>query len=183
MREKIIDFEPKQMLKYFAEICEIPRTTNHTQKIGNFLFDFLKKNNAKNVQIDHVGNIYGYFDASKGYEKLPIIILQGHIDMVGEKVEGSNHNFLTDPIEAYVENGYIKANGTTLGADNGIALSLIMEIISNPNIKHGPLEVLFTNNEEITAEGAANLSPNLLKGNYLLNLDNVEDTTLVIGCA
>lgn len=180
MKNNQVNIISENVIKNFLEISKIPRITFHCEKISKFLSEYFKKCGAK-VETDKSLNVYAWLPATKGYEKKPMITLQGHMDMVGTKAKSSNHDFLKDPIKTTIKNGWMSANNTTLGADDGIAIAIIMEIFSNKNIAHGPIEALITVDEEQGLVGACALPDNTLKGKYLINIDGNNDTQLVIG--
>ena len=178
----INDLEPRLVWKYFYEISQVPRPSKKEGKIIAYLLDFAKKHNLE-VKKDEAGNVLMTKPATKGYEKLPTVILQGHVDMVCEKNSGTVHDFDNDPIETYVDGDWLKAKGTTLGADNGIGVAASLAILASDDIEHGKLECLFTVDEETGLTGAYALAQNFLTGDILLNLDTEEEGELYIGCA
>ena len=171
----------ENVLYYFKEICKIPRETYHVEKIANYLIEFAKENNLE-YHTDNYHNVIIIKEAAKGYEKVPSIILQAHIDMVCQKKEDVKHDFRTDPIEVIEENGFLTANNTTLGADDGIGMAMILSILSSKE-KHGKIEALFTADEEVGMDGAMNLNTEYLHSNYLINLDSEDEGILTAGCA
>lgn len=178
----IKNLEPQIVWKYFDEITQVPRPSKKEDKIIDYLLDFAKKHNL-DVKKDSAGNVLITKAASKGYESLPTVILQGHVDMVCEKNNGTVHDFDKDPIETYVDGDWLKARGTTLGADNGIGVAASLAILASDNIEHGKLECLFTVDEETGLTGAFALDKNMLTGDILINLDTEEEGELYIGCA
>lgn len=134
-------------------------------------------------RVDGAGNVILKKDAAPGYENYPVVILQGHMDMVCEKNRGTDHDFAKDPIKMVRDGDWLSADGTTLGADNGIALAMAMALMADATLPHGPLEALFTVDEETGLNGALDFDPSLLEGKILLNLDSEEEDTLYIGCA
>lgn len=173
---------PAHLWQRFYEISRIPRPSKKEERItAHFeqLFDSLGLKYVK----DKAGNLVAKVPASKGYAKAPVVVLQGHSDMVCEKNRGTQHDFDRDPIELVRNGEWIGANGTTLGADNGIGVAAALAILSDPSAVHGPLEILITIDEETGLTGANQLSPKILKGKYLLNLDSEEDGIFYIGCA
>ncbi len=174
--------EPKNVWLYFNEILQIPNASGNISKIKNYLIDFGKKNKLETLS-DEIGNVLIRKNATKGYEKLKSVVLQGHMDMVCEKNNDVKFNFDTDAIIPIVENGWVKAKGTTLGADNGIALAAMMAVLGANNIEHGPIECLFTVDEEIGLIGAFDLKTDFLKSEILLNLDSEDEGEFCIGCA
>ena len=135
------------------------------------------------MKTDKTGNVVMSKPATPGHENAPTVVLQAHMDMVAEKNNGVEHDFLTDPIETYVDGDWVKAKGTTLGADNGIGVAAGMAVMIDNDLVHGPLQALFTVNEEIGLEGAQNISADMIKGDILLNLDSEDDGEIFVGCA
>ena len=159
---------------YFEKICGIPHISHNTKELSDFLIQFAKDMKLEYYS-DGAGNVLISKQASEGYEEHEGVILQGHIDMVGAKASGSEHDFLTDPIEIVFDKpkkGYISAAGTTLGADNGIAVAYMLAILENDSLKHPPIEALFTVDEEVGLLGAKAFDASRLKGKYLINLDS-----------
>ncbi|MCF8331892.1 MAG: aminoacyl-histidine dipeptidase [Bacteroidales bacterium] len=183
MNEALLDLEPKRIWYYFKEILDIPRPSKKEEKIAAYLMDFAKKHNLE-VKKDKVGNILISKPGTSGKETAKTVILQSHIDMVGEKNSDVNHNFEKDAIEAYIDDkGWVRAKGTTLGADDGIGIAAQLAILEADNIEHPPIECLFTVDEETGMTGAFGLDENFLTGKILLNLDSEDDGELFIGCA
>ena len=174
--------EPSALWKHFSNICSIPHPSRHLKQISAYIQSVANTLGLK-TQIDETGNILISKNASKGKENLPGVILQGHLDMVPQKNNGVNHDFEKDPITPYVDGCWVKAKDTTLGADNGIGAAIILAVLESKTITHGPIEALFTVDEEIGMIGALGLKPGFLKGKYLLNLDTEEDGQIYIGCA
>ena len=167
--------------KYFKEISNIPRETYHIEKISNYLVDFAKERDLY-VEQDSEKNVIIKKDASPDYTNHEPIIIQAHMDMVCQKTNDSNHDFSIDPIEIIEEEGYLKANKTTLGADNGIGIAMALSILDS-DLKHPKLEVIFTVNEEVGMEGAINLDFTKLEANRLINIDSEDEGILTAGCA
>lgn len=174
--------KPERVMYYFEEITKIPRCSKHEEKISNFLVDVGKRLGLEVIQ-DKALNVIIKKPGTKGYENSPTVILQGHMDMVCEKVQGSNHDFSMDPIKFEVEGDYIVAKETTLGADNGIAIAMILAILESKDIPHPPIEALFTTDEESGMTGAKELEPKNLKGKILINLDSEEEGIIFVSCA
>lgn len=170
------------VFKYFEEISKVPRGSKNEKEISDYLVKFAKGLGLEVTQ-DKALNIIIKKPASKGYEKAPIVILQGHMDMVCEKNKGTEHDFEKDPIKLIVKDDDIYADGTTLGADNGIAVAYAMAILADDNIEHPALEVLLTTDEETGMTGAQELSKDEVKGKILLNLDSEEEGYLLVSCA
>jgi dipeptidase D len=182
MNEELLKLEPQKVWKYFKEILEIPRPSKKEEKIIKYLKDFGKSHGLETL-MDDVNNVLIRKPATPGMENRKTVILQSHIDMVCEKNSDVDHDFENDPIEAYIENGWVKAKGTTLGADDGIGVAAALAILDADDIEHGPLEALFTVDEETGLSGAFGLKPGFLKGKILLNLDSEDEGQLFIGCA
>ena len=182
MIKSIKQLQPSIVWEYFDEICQIPRPSKREGKIKAYLHDFGAKYNLETIE-DEIGNILIRKNATKGYEDYPWVVLQSHIDMVCEKNSDVKHDFDKDPIQTRIEDGWVKAIGTTLGADDGIGIAAQLAILASTNIEHGPIECLFTVDEESGLSGAFGLKPDLLKSKILLNLDSEEEGELFIGCA
>lgn len=174
--------EPKFTWQIFNDICKIPHPSHHEQMITKYIVDFANSHHIA-YQIDKAGNILLSKPATKGLEHCPSIALQAHMDMVPQKNEGTVHDFLTDPIQAYVDGEWVKAKGTTLGADNGVGLASALAVLIDPTVEHGPLEVLVTTSEETGMHGAFGLQPNWLKSKYLINTDSEDEGEIFTGCA
>ncbi len=174
--------KPEALWRFFTEICKIPRPSKNEGKISAYLLKFAADNNLE-WTADDVGNIVIRKNATPGHEKKKTVVLQSHIDMVGEKNSEIDHDFDTDPIQPFIEGEWVKARGTTLGADDGIGIAAQMAILTAKDIPHGPLECLFTVDEETGLSGAFGLQQGFLKGNILLNLDSEDEGELFIGCA
>lgn len=167
----------KEVFKYFDEICKIPHGSFDMDRISRYCVDFAKKNGLKYV-CDDAKNVIIYKDGSGAP-----VILQGHLDMVCQKTSDSKINFETDGIEVIKDGDFLTANGTTLGADNGIAVAMIMAILASKDLPHPPIEAVFTTNEEVGMLGASALDVNLLKGKRMINLDSEEQDVLTVSCA
>jgi dipeptidase D len=182
MSNAIENLQPSLLWQNFATISKIPRPSKHEEKVGDYIIE-RAKNLGYTYKVDSIGNVVVLKMPSKGSERTPVVILQGHTDMVCEKNSDVRHDFMKDPITLVRSNGYIKAQGTTLGSDNGVGVSAILAVMEDASLIHGPLELLFTVDEETGLTGAANLKPDFLKGRTLLNLDSEEEGTLYVGCA
>ncbi|MDR1600946.1 MAG: aminoacyl-histidine dipeptidase [Tannerella sp.] len=180
--KQILNLEPKAVWKYFYEITQVPRPSKREGKMILYLEDFAAKHNLP-LKKDAAGNILITKNATKGYKNLPVVILQSHVDMVCEKNSDVTHDFENDPIETIVDGEWLRANGTTLGADNGIGVAAELAILADDDIAHGPLECLFTVDEETGLTGANALKEGFMIGKILLNLDSEEEGELFIGCA
>ncbi|MDA3821972.1 MAG: aminoacyl-histidine dipeptidase [Bacteroidales bacterium] len=176
------DLQPTSVWAYFEEILEIPRLSKNEEKIIDYLDQFAKKNNLV-FKKDTVGNCLITKPATTGFEDRQTVILQSHIDMVGEKLLEVEHDFSIDPIVAFEKDGWITAEGTTLGADDGIGVAASLAILTSADISHGPLECLFTVDEETGMTGAFGIEQGFLQGKILLNLDSEDEGELFIGCA
>lgn len=179
---KITDLEPKLVWQCFDEITKVPRPTHHLDKMKEFLVDWANRHNI-HVKTDEVGNVMMSKPATPGHENAPTIILQGHQDMVAEKRGDKEHDFFNDPITTIVDGDWVKADGTTLGADNGLGCATAMAVLLDDKLVHGPIECLYTVDEEQGLIGANGLQPGFVTGSILLNLDSEEHGSLVIGCA
>lgn len=176
------DLRPAVVFHYFDEVCQVPRPSKKEEKIRAYLLDFAKKHNLE-AKTDEAGNVLIKKAASAGMENLKTVILQSHIDMVCEKNKDTEHNFETDPIQTYIDGEWLRAKGTTLGADNGIGVATELAVLASDDIKHGPIECLFTVDEETGLTGAFALKEGFMNGDILLNLDSEDDGELFIGCA
>lgn len=176
------NIEPKEVFHFFEEISRIPRGSYNTKGVSDYCVSFAKERNLEVVQ-DEWNNVIIKKPGTKGYENSEPVIIQGHLDMVCEKTEESNHDFLTDPLELMVEDGYVTAKDTTLGADNGIAIAMALAVLDSDTLEHPPVEAVFTTDEEVNMGGAANIDLSGLKGTMLINLDSEEDDRLTAGCA
>ena len=179
---EIKDLKPALIWQCFDEITKVPRPSCHEEQIRTFLLNFAKKHGVEAVT-DACGNVVMRKPATKGHENAPTVVLQSHMDMVCEKNSGVEHDFMKDPIQTYIDGDWVKAKGTTLGADNGIGMAAAMAVMIDKDLVHGPVEALFTINEEIGLEGAQNLGKDMIKGTMLLNLDSEDDGEIFVGCA
>ncbi len=168
--------------EYFYQLTQIPRPTGHMKAIAQFIVDFGRGLNLDTEQ-DEVGNVIIRKPATPGFENRQPVVLQSHLDMVPQKNSSVTHDFLKDPIDAYVDGDWIKARGTTLGADNGIGVAMAMAVLSDNSLKHGPVEALFTIDEEVGMDGANGLKPGFISGRIMLNCDSEEEGKLFVGCA
>ncbi len=178
----IVGLEPKELWKHFDAIAAIPRASGKEAAAREYVLGVAKRLGLEAVQ-DKVGNTVIRKPARPGRESAPMALLQGHLDMVCEKNEGTPHNFDTDPIKVVRDGDWLKAEGTTLGSDNGIGVAASLAVMESTNIAHGPLEFVYTIDEESGLTGAAEFPGGLLKSQYFLNLDNEEKGTLCIGCS
>ena len=173
---------PSPIWIYFEEICNIPRLSKNEGKIRKYLLDFAKKNNLESKE-DEIGNILIIKPSAPGMENRKTVVLQSHMDMVGEKNADYPHNWATDPIIPVVKDRWVTAKGTTLGADDGIGIASQMAILTDKNLKAGRIECLFTVDEESGMTGAINLKSDFFTGRTLINLDSEDEGILFIGCA
>lgn len=179
---EIRNLKPECIWRNFDELTKVPRPSGHLEKVQQFLLDFGNKVGVE-VFKDPANNIVMRKPASPGYENRKGVILQAHMDMVPQKTPESNHNFETDPIETYIEDGWVKAKGTTLGSDDGLGVAAIMAVMEDKTLKHGPVEALITADEETGMYGANDLPAGELSGDILLNLDSETWGKFVIGSA
>lgn len=182
MPTAIENLKPQLLWKHFAEISKIPRSSKNEQRVGEYIIGVAKRLGYLHEK-DSVGNIVVHTPANRGNERAPTVVLQGHTDMVCEKNKEVQHDFTKDSITLSRSDGYIKAKGTTLGSDNGIGISAAIAVMEDNTLSHGPLELLFTVDEETGLTGAVNLKNDFLKGRILLNLDSEEEGSLYVGCA
>jgi len=182
MNEHLSALEPASVWAYFKEILDIPRPSKKEEKIIAYLKEFGKKYELETLQ-DEVGNILIRKPATPGMENRKSVVLQSHVDMVCEKNSDKVHDFEKDPIDTFIKDGWVYAKGTTLGADDGIGIAAQLAILAADDIKHGPIECLFTIDEETGLTGAFGLKPNFLQSEILLNLDSEDEGQLFIGCA
>ena len=178
----IRDLQPRLVWECFDEITKVPRPTHHLEKMKIFLLEWASAHGIE-ASADEVGNVVMRKKATPGHESAPVVILQGHQDMVAEKNSDKQHDFLNDPITTIVDGDWVKADGTTLGADNGLGCATAMAVLLDDTLVHGPLECLFTVDEEQGLIGAKGIQPGFVTGSVLLNLDSEEHGQLVIGCA
>lgn len=182
MTLNIQQLNPSKVFYFFAEICKIPRPSKKEEKIANYLVNFAKERELF-YAVDNVGNVLIRKSATKGFEKHSSVVLQSHIDMVCEKNSDYVHDFNIDPILPYIEGDWVKAKGTTLGADDGIGIATQLAILDSSDVAHGPVECLFTVDEETGLTGAFNLESDFLNSKILLNLDSEDEGQIFIGCA
>ncbi len=180
--QKLSELYPADVWKYFGEILKIPRISKKEEKIISYLEEFAERHHLEHRR-DQAGNLLVTKNATRGMEHLKGVVLQSHVDMVGEKNADTRHDFDRDPIRARVTDGWVHAEGTTLGADDGIGIAASMAILASENLGHGPLECLFTVDEESGMTGALGLQPGFLGGSILLNLDSEDEGEIFIGCA
>ena len=172
----------KNTMDYFKEICAIPHGSYNIDKISDYLVEFAKENNLSYRQ-DELKNVIIKKEASKGYENLPGIILQGHMDMVAVKDDGVEIDMEKEGLNLCEEGGYLFAKGTSLGGDDGIAVAMAMEALTNEELLHPEMECIFTVNEEVGMEGAVGIDLSDIKGKYLINIDSEEEGVITTSCA
>ena len=176
------ELQPTHLWKHFEQILKIPHGSGSEKAFGEHVLAHAKNLNLS-ASKDKVGNIIVRKPASRGKETSAGVVLQGHLDMVNEKNSSSAHDFAKDPITAEVKDGWMHARGTTLGADNGIGIAAALAVMEDTSLVHGPLEFLFTVEEETGLTGARDIQPGALLGKFLLNLDSEEEGTYTIGCS
>ena len=182
MSKEILNLEPKALWKHFYSLTQIPRPSKKEGKIIEYMKKWGEDHGFETV-VDDIENVIIEKPATPGMEDRKGVILQGHLDMVPQKNSDNNHDFEKDPIDAYVDGDWVTARGTTLGADNGMGVAAAMAVLEDDSIAHGPIEALFTIDEETGMTGAINLKPGYLDGDILLNMDSEDEGELYIGCA
>jgi len=180
--EKLKGLQPERVFKYFEEICSIPHGSGDMNAISEYCVAFAEKHSLKAIR-DEANNVIIFKDGTPGYENSEPVILQGHLDMVCQKTADSNIDFEKDGLDICIDGDYVTANGTTLGADNGIAVAMVLSILESDTIPHPPIEAVFTTDEEIGMLGAMKLCMDSLKGKKMINLDAEEPETLTVSCA
>ena len=176
------DLKPALVFHYFEEVCRVPRPSKKEEKIRAYLLEFARQHDLP-VKVDEAGNVLMSKPATPGMEDRKAVILQSHMDMVCEKNKDTQHDFDTDPIETYVDGEWLRAKGTTLGADNGIGIATELAVLASDDIGHGPVQCLFTVDEETGLTGAFALKEGFMEGDILINLDSEDEGELFIGCA
>lgn len=179
---EVKDLKPALIWQCFDEITKVPRPSCHEEQIREYLMRFADKHGIA-VKTDAVGNVVMSKKGSAGHENAPTVVLQAHMDMVAEKNSGVDHDFMKDPIQTYIDGDWVKARGTTLGADNGIGIAAALAVMADDSLEHGPVEALFTVNEEMGLEGAQKLGEGMISGKILLNLDSEDDGEIFVGCS
>jgi len=182
MNQNIKSLEPALIWNYFYEICQIPRPSGKTKAIQDWLLNFAQEKGFES-KTDTIGNVLISKPGTNGYEKKPAIVLQLHMDMVAEKNADVTHDFEKDPIDTYIDGEWVKARGTTLGADNGIGIAAQLAVLASNDLEHGPVECLFTVDEETGLFGAFAMEAGFFTANSLINLDSEDEGELFIGCA
>ncbi|MDR3268269.1 MAG: aminoacyl-histidine dipeptidase [Tannerella sp.] len=178
----ILELKPSEVWRYFYDLTQIPRPTGHMEGVTEYLLAFGRVQGLEAEQ-DEAGNVLIRKPASPGMEERKPVVIQSHLDMVPQKNGSVAHDFLKDPIPAYVDGEWVKAHETTLGADNGIGVALMLAVLADKGLRHAPLEALFTIDEEVGMVGVSGLKPGLLQGGVLLNCDSEEEGCLFAGCA
>lgn len=182
MNRNLSELNPQPLWDIFEQICNIPHPSKKEEKITEFVKNF-GENLGLEIQVDKVGNVMIRKPAKKGFEDRKTIVLQSHLDMVPQKNNDTRHDFENDPIQPYIDELWVKAKGTTLGADNGIGAAAALAVLESDNLEHGPIECLFTIDEETGMTGAFALKEGFVKGDILLNMDSEDEGELYIGCA
>jgi len=182
MSAEIKNLQPQPVWNYFYDLTQIPRPTGHMKGVTKYILDFGKEQGLK-VKQDEVGNVLICKPATPGYETRNTVVLQSHLDMVPQKNPDISHDFFSDPINARIDGEWVRATQTTLGADNGIGVALMMAVLSDQTLKHGPIEALFTVDEEVGMVGAFGLKSDFLKGRTMINCDSEGEGELYVGCA
>ncbi|MBC7084878.1 MAG: aminoacyl-histidine dipeptidase [Methanomethylovorans sp.] len=177
-----MDQHTKSILSIFEDISSIPRCSKHEEQIAKWLKEWAVSHGLS-FKYDSMNNVLITVPASPGYEKSPTVVIQGHMDMVCEKVGSYVHDFERDPIKLIYDGKWLRADGTTLGADNGIGLAMALKLAKDPDVNHPPLELLFTVDEETSMQGANALTPDFISGKILINLDSEEEGVFIVGCA
>lgn len=168
------ELKPARVFEQFAKINEIPRPSKHEERMIEYLQEFGKSHGFE-TETDETGNVVIRKPATKGHENAPTLILQSHMDMVCDKLVDVDFNFFTDPIQTYVDGEWLNAKGTTLGADDGIGCAIELAILDSDDIEHGPLECVFTRDEETSLTGAIGMKAGFMKGDMLINLDSEDE--------
>ncbi|NIV12681.1 MAG: beta-Ala-His dipeptidase, partial [Aliifodinibius sp.] len=174
--------KPEALWKHFDQISQIPRCSRDEERVRQYVLQVAERNGLE-YKLDEVKSVTVKKPATTGLEKAPIVVLQSHLDMVCEKNKDTDHDFSKDPIELVTDGDWITANGTTLGSDNGIGVAAALAVMESKDVKHGPMEFLFTVDEETGLTGATQLGEDMLEGRILLNMDSEEDGAIYIGCA
>ncbi|MCD8287483.1 MAG: aminoacyl-histidine dipeptidase [Porphyromonadaceae bacterium] len=182
MKNFLSSLQPTEVWSHFEKLCAIPRPSGHLEKVTRYVADFGRSLGLE-TQMDAVGNVLIRKPATPGMENRRPVVLQAHLDMVPQNDSHVPHNFEIDPICPYVDGEWVKAQGTTLGADNGIGLSSICAVLESKTLRHGPIEALFTQDEETGMTGAKGLTPGFLKGEILRNTDSEQENEIYVGCA
>lgn len=180
--QMLTNLNSKRVFDYFFEICKIPHGSGDMEKIAEYCVEFAKAHKLCYIK-DNANNVVIFKPATQGYENAAPIILQGHMDMVCQKTADSNFNFMTDSLKVYIDGDFIKAEGTTLGADNGIAVAMVLAILENDQISHPEIQAVFTTDEEVGMLGAAALDMSNITAKRMINIDSEEDGVVTVSCA
>ncbi|MBQ1656548.1 MAG: M20/M25/M40 family metallo-hydrolase, partial [Bacteroidales bacterium] len=178
----IKDLQPSIVWNNFYSLTRCPRPSKHEEIVRKFLLDWAAEHKIE-AFADETGNVIMRVPATPGYEDLKTVVLQGHMDMVPQKNADVAHDFLKDPIETWIDGEWLRAKGTTLGADDGLGVAFAMAVAESPEVKHGPIEILVTYDEETGMTGAQALKSGVLKGDILINIDSETEGELYVGCA
>lgn len=176
------NLKPQRVFKYFEEICSIPHGSGDMDKIADYCVEFAKSH-ALEYKRDGANNVVIYKNATAGYENAEPVILQGHLDMVCQKLEDRNIDFSADGLDIFIDGDFVKARGTTLGADNGIAVAMVLAILESNEYRHPRIEAVFTTDEEIGMVGATKLDMSLLSAKKMINIDSEEEKVVTVSCA
>lgn len=182
MSRRLENLEPEKVFYYFEEVSNIPRRSGNEKELSDYMVAFAKERNFEVIQDEYL-NVIIKKPGTLGYENSPAAILQGHLDMVCEQNTGTGHDFEKDPIDLLIDGEWITAKGTTLGADNGIALAYALAVLDSDDLEHPPLEIVFTTDEEVGLTGALKMDKSVLDAQYFINLDSEEEGELTVGCA
>ena len=182
MSDALAGLEPRSLWGHFSAIAAIPRPSKHEERIVAWVRELAARHDFA-LATDAVGNLVLDVPASPGREAAPTVVIQGHLDMVGEKNSDVTHDFMNDPIRPRIDGEWVRATGTTLGADNGLGVAAALAVATDPAVVHGPLQLLFTLDEETGLTGAQGLDAGMIRGRTLLNLDSEEDGAIYVGCA
>ena len=182
MANEILNLKPQLVWKYFYGLTQIPRPTGHTAEVAKYVAGIGRELGLE-THTDEVGNVLIRKPATKGYEDRPIVAMQGHLDMVPQKNNHIQHDFEKDPIQPRIDGEWVRANETTLGADNGIGVAMGLAVMADDTLEHGPIEALFTIDEEVGMVGAFGLKEGFSKADIMLNLDSEVVDELYVGCA
>jgi dipeptidase D len=177
-----MNLTPKEVFECFDAITKVPRPSKKEEKIIAYLQEFGKSLGLE-TQVDETGNVVIRKSATPGYENRKTLILQSHMDMVCEKNATTDFDFMTDAIQTYVDGDWLKAKGTTLGADDGIGMAMQMAVLKATDIEHGPIECVFTRDEETGLTGAEGMKPGFMTGDFLINLDSEDEGEIFVSCA
>ena len=182
MSKEILNLEPRELWKHFYSLTQIPRPSKKEGAAVQFVKEFGERLGLETL-VDDVQNVIIKKPATAGMENRKVVVLQGHLDMVPQKNSDMEHDFEKDPIDAFVDGEWVTANGTTLGSDNGMGVAAALAVLESTELKHGPIEALFTVDEETGMTGAFGLKPGLLQGDILINMDSEDEGELYVGCA